>query len=60
MNMFAGMLGGWEIAGILLIVLILFGAKKMPALAKGFAESIKEFRKVTEDVKDELDNAKNL
>ena len=33
--MFAALLGGWEIVLILAVVLILFGAKKLPELAKG-------------------------
>lgn len=38
-------LGPWEIAIILLIVLLLFGGKKLPALAKDLGTGIKEFKK---------------
>jgi len=38
-------LGGGEIILILAIVLILFGAKKLPELAKGLGQGIKEFKK---------------
>ena len=38
-------LGGMEILLILAIVLLLFGAKKLPELAKGLGKSIKEFKK---------------
>lgn len=55
--MFAAMLGGWEIVLILAVVLILFGAKKLPELAKGLGTGIKEFKKATRDVTDELSNA---
>ncbi len=55
--MFAGMLGGWEIVLILAVVLILFGAKKLPELAKGLGTGIKEFKKATREVTDELSNA---
>ena len=55
--MFAGMLGGWEIILILAVVLILFGAKKLPELAKGLGTGIKEFKKVTREVQDEISNA---
>lgn len=55
--MFAAMLGGWEIVLILAVVLILFGAKKLPELAKGLGSGIKEFKKATRDVTDELNNA---
>lgn len=55
--MFAGMLGGWEIILILAVVLILFGAKKLPELAKGLGTGIKEFKKATREVTEEIQNA---
>lgn len=55
--MFAGMLGGWEIILILAVVLILFGAKKLPELAKGLGTGIKEFKKATREVTEEMTNA---
>ena len=55
--MFAAMLGGWEIVLILAVVLILFGAKKLPELAKGLGTGIKEFKKATRDVTDEIHTA---
>lgn len=55
--MFAAMLGGWEIILILAVVLILFGAKKLPELAKGLGTGIKEFKKATREVTDEIHNA---
>ena len=51
------MLGGWEIVLILAVVLILFGAKKLPELAKGLGTGIKEFKKATKEVTDEIQNA---
>ena len=54
---FAAMLGGWEIILILAVVLILFGAKKLPELAKGLGTGIKEFKKATREVTDEIHNA---
>ena len=41
-------LGGGEIILILAIVLILFGAKKLPELAKGLGQGIREFKKATD------------
>lgn len=38
------MLNGWEIALIAAAVLLLFGARKLPALARGLGQSIREFR----------------
>ena len=42
-------LGGMEIFAILLIVLLLFGGAKLPGLAKGLGQSIKEFKKAAKD-----------
>ncbi len=55
--MLAAMLGGWEIVLILAVVLILFGAKKLPELAKGLGTGIKEFKKATREVTEEVTNA---
>jgi len=41
-------LGGGEIILILAIVLILFGAKKLPELAKGLGQGIREFKRATD------------
>ena len=51
------MLGWPEIMGILVVVLILFGAKKLPELARGLGSGIKEFKKATRDVQDDLHRA---
>ena len=50
-------LGGGEIILILALILILFGAKKLPELAKGLGQGIKEFKKATKEVTDEVSNA---
>ena len=39
-----GMLNGWEILLIAAAVLLLFGARKLPALARSLGQSIKEFK----------------
>jgi sec-independent protein translocase protein TatA len=59
MNVIFGLfnLGGGEIILILALVLILFGAKKLPELAKGLGTGIKEFKKATRDVTDEIHTA---
>ena len=56
MNAMFAMLNGWEIVLILAVVLVLFGAKKLPELAKGLGSGIKEFKKATRDVTDELNS----
>ena len=45
-------LGGTELMIILFIILLLFGGAKLPALAKGLGQSVKEFKKAAEDAKD--------
>ena len=55
--MLAGFFGGWEIVLILAVVLILFGAKKLPELAKGLGQGIKEFKKATREVTEEMQTA---
>jgi sec-independent protein translocase protein TatA len=50
-------LGGGEIILILAIVLILFGAKKLPELAKGLGQGIKEFKKATHNVSEGMREA---
>jgi len=51
-----GFIGVQELLIILLIVLVLFGAKKIPELAKSLGIGIKEFRKATKET--ENDNSK--
>lgn len=50
-----GNLGATEIILILLAVILLFGAKKIPELAKGLGNGIKEFKKATKEVEKEID-----
>ena len=58
---FLGGLGGWEILLILMVLLIFFGAKKIPELAKGLGKGIKEFKSATNEIKDEIeDSVKDL
>lgn len=40
--------GGWEILIILLIIVLFFGAKRIPGLAKGLGKSVKEFKDAKE------------
>ena len=46
-------LGGTEIILILAIALLFFGGKKLPELAKGLGQGIREFKKATKAVTDE-------
>ena len=50
-------LGGGEIVLILAVVLLLFGAKKLPELARGLGQGIREFKKASNEVTDEINRA---
>ena len=50
-----GSICGQELFLILLIVLVFFGAKKLPELARGLGQGIREFRKAAKDVQDEVE-----
>ncbi|ATC64252.1 twin-arginine translocase TatA/TatE family subunit [Nibricoccus aquaticus] len=50
-------IGGGEMMAIFLVVLLLFGGKKMPELARGLGKSIREFKKVTSGVEDQIKQA---
>jgi sec-independent protein translocase protein TatA len=52
-----GNLGAGEIILILLVVLILFGAKKIPELAKGLGKGMSEFKKGLKEVESEIKDA---
>jgi sec-independent protein translocase protein TatA len=54
--MFAGMIGGWELILILSVVLLLFGAKRLPELARGLGNGIKEFKNASRE--DEANSTK--
>ena len=51
------MIGAPQIILIIAVVLLLFGGRKIPELMKGLGSGIKEFKKATNDIKDEVDNA---
>jgi len=45
-----GMIGPWQIALIVLVVLLMFGGKKIPELMRGLGKGITEFKKGKEEV----------
>ena len=53
-------LNGPELIAILAVILILFGAKKLPELAKGLGQGIKEFKKSSREIQDELHDAMDV
>lgn len=50
-------IGGPELMLILFIILLLFGANKLPELAKGLGKSVKEFKKAAADVEYQIKDA---
>lgn len=50
-----GSIGMPELIVIFLVVLLLFGSKRLPELARGLGKGIREFKKATSDLKSELD-----
>jgi sec-independent protein translocase protein TatA len=53
-----GNLGVTEILLILLVVIVFFGAKKIPELAQGLGKGIREFRKATREIEDTSNDLK--
>ncbi len=51
--MFGG-LGTWEILLVFLVVLLVFGAKRIPEIAQGLGKGIREFKKAAKEVQDEI------
>lgn len=51
-----GNLGATEIILILLVILVFFGAKKIPELAQGLGKGIREFKKATREIEEDVTN----
>jgi sec-independent protein translocase protein TatA len=49
LGIFLGMIGPWQIALIVLAVVLLFGGKKIPELMKGLGSGLKEFKNATKE-----------
>lgn len=52
--LFISGLGGWEVLLIVFVMLLLFGAKKIPELARGLGKGIQEFKHATNEIKNEV------
>jgi sec-independent protein translocase protein TatA len=48
-------LGMPEMLVIMVVILLLFGSKRLPELARGIGKSIREFKKAADDVRREID-----
>jgi len=57
--LFIGNLGTGEIILLVLLVVMLFGAKKIPELARGMGKGIREFKDATKEIKNDIENAAN-
>ena len=53
LSIYLGMVGPWQIAIIVALVLLMFGGKKIPELMKGLGGGIKEFKKATKEESEE-------
>jgi len=50
-------MGPWELLLVFLAVLLLFGAKRLPEIAKGLGKGIREFKSAVKDTTDEIKGA---
>ena len=48
------MIGTWEIVAIVLVILLLFGGKKIPELMKGLGQGVKSFKQGMNEVEKEI------
>ncbi|MCS6821352.1 MAG: twin-arginine translocase TatA/TatE family subunit [Microscillaceae bacterium] len=53
--LFIGGLGTTEVLFIFLVILLLFGAKRIPELARSFGRGIREFKEATREVKEQIE-----
>lgn len=47
-------IGPWQILLIVFVILLLFGAKRLPELFKGLGQGVKEFKKATRDIEEDI------
>ena len=50
-------ISGQEIVIVFIVVLLLFGSKRIPEVAKGLGKGMREFKKATDDIKREITNS---
>ncbi|REH56319.1 sec-independent protein translocase protein TatA [Tenacibaculum gallaicum] len=53
LTIFLGMIGPWQIAIVVALVLLLFGGRKIPELMRGLGTGIKEFKDATKNEDEE-------
>jgi sec-independent protein translocase protein TatA len=52
--------GSGELLIILLVILVLFGGKKIPEIAQGIGKGMREFKKAVSSVEDQIKEVKNI
>lgn len=57
---FVGIPGIQEILLIALVLILIFGSKKIPNIMKGIGSSVKEYKNVVKDIHTEIDEIKNV
>ena len=55
--LFIGNIGGTEIIIIAIIILLLFGGKKIPELMQGLGKGVKSFKKGMKEIEEDVENA---
>lgn len=58
LTIFLGMVGPWQIAIIVILVVLLFGGRKIPELMRGLGTGIKEFKDATKEEEEESNSSK--
>ncbi len=51
------MLGTWEIVAIVLVILLLFGGKKIPELMKGLGKGVKSFKEGVNEIDEQINDS---
>ncbi|WP_435253934.1 Sec-independent protein translocase subunit TatA/TatB [Tenacibaculum sp. A30] len=59
LTIFLGMIGPWQIAIVVALVLLLFGGRKIPELMRGLGTGIKEFKDATKNDDDTTDKVED-
>ena len=54
-----GEVDDWHVIVVLFIVVLLFGGKKLPEVARGLGEAMREFKKTSRDIQDEPQSTAN-
>jgi sec-independent protein translocase protein TatA len=60
LSILLGVVGPWQVVVILVVIVLLFGGRKIPELMKGIGEGIKEFKKATKDDTEQVDKNKKI